>query len=632
MSLTISRPSAIASKHPHARYASRALVACLLFGGFAAAPSTPPAQAQVAGPHHVVHKIEGPNNSLELIVNTSTILTIDGKVPRVQVNNPEILDTTPLSPNQVQISAKKPGVTQVNLWDEHEEVHSVDVIVYADGRELAMVLRSEFPKAALKVKPLANSVIISGYVDDPDQVMRIIQIAEDYHPKIINNITVGGVQQVLLQVKVMEVSRTKFRNAGFDWGNLSKRGDFAVNGVSGLLNTTAQQSGSSSGGLSTSLGRLMPGTSQNMNFGVLAGRESFFGVLNLLTQKSVAKVISEPNLSTVSGRPASVNVGGEFPILERTTYLVSNSLVPQSLGTVSIQYKKYGTQLDFVPIVLGNGAIRLEVRPRVTEIDESLAVTINGTQVPALKTREADTSAELRAGETLAVAGLVQLRYEGSFNGLLGLSDMPFIGIPFRKVADQVNEVEMLILVTPQLVEAMNPHEVPPGGPGYASGVPNDNELYIKGHIEVPNCDGPNMMGPYPDARGRFNPTTGEPWDLPPAGSTEIPLQPAAPRPAAPREPSGPVGPFGPEAAPSPPGPPSSLDGANRASFERSFLPTAPRRTESRARTAAASPRRQSKPLIARQPTNRNKRPASGGSSRRTAAPGLIGPSGYDLR
>lgn len=619
MSLTISRPSATASKHPHVWLAPRALVACLLVGGFAAAS---PALAQVAGPHSVVHKIEGPNNSLELIVNTSTILTIDGKVPRVQVNNPELLDTTPLSPNQVQISAKKPGVTQVNLWDEHDEVHSVDVIVYADGRELAMVLRSEFPKAALKVKPLANSVIISGYVDDPDQVMRIIQIAEDYHPKIINNITVGGVQQVLLQVKVMEVSRTKFRNLGFDWGNLTRRGDFAVNGVSGLLNTTAQSSGSATGGLSTSLGRLLPGTSQNMSFGVLAGSQSFFGVLNLLTQKSVAKVISEPNLSTVSGRPASVNVGGEFPIL-----------VPQSLGTVSIQYKKYGTQLDFVPIVLGNGAIRLEVRPRVTEIDSSLAVTINGTQVPALKTREADTSAELRAGETLAVAGLVQLRYEGSFNGLLGLAEMPLIGIPFRKVADQVNEVEMLILVTPQLVEAMDPHEVPPGGPGLASGVPNDNELYIKGHIEVPNCDGPNMMGPYPDARGRFNPTTGEPWDLPPAGATEIPLQPSAPRPAAPREPSGPVGPFGPEAAPSPPGPPSSLEGANRASFERSFLPTAPRRAEGRTRAASASPRRQTNaPLVARQPSNRNKRPAAGGSSRRTAAPGLIGPSGYDLR
>jgi pilus assembly protein CpaC len=620
MSLTISRLSAVAAEYPAARLASKALAACLSLALVAISSGLPIASAQLAGPHQVVHKIEGPNNSLELIVNTSTILTLDGKVPRVQVNNPEILDATPLARNQVQISAKKPGVTQVNLWDDQDKVHSVDVIVYADGRELAMVLRSEFPKASLKVKPLANSVIISGYVDDPNQVMRIIQIAEDYHPKIINNITVGGVQQVLLQVKVMEVSRTKFRNAGFDWGSLSKRGDFAVNGVSGLLNTTAQQSGSSSGGLSTSLGRLMPGTSQNMNFGVLAGQESFFGVLNLLTQKSVAKVISEPSLNTVSGRPASVNVGGEFPIL-----------VPQSLGTVSIQYKKYGTQLDFVPIVLGNGAIRLEVRPRVTEIDSSLAVTINGTQVPALKTREADTSAELRAGETLAVAGLVQMRYEGSFNGLLGLSDLPFIGIPFRKVADQVNEVEMLILVTPQLVEAMGPHEVPPGGPGYASGVPSDNELYIKGHIEVPNCDGPNMMGPYPDARGRFNPTTGEPWDLPPAGATEIPLQPAAPQPAAPRTPSGPIGPFGPESAPSPPGPPSSASASGRSAF--GVPKAAPRRTVNRTRTASMSQRRSPNASeVARQPSNRNKRPTSGGSSRRTAAPGFIGPSGYDLR
>ena len=125
---------------------------------------------------------------------------------------------TPLSPNQIQISAKATGVTQVNLWDENKKLYTIDVLVVGDARELAMVLRSTFPNGALKVMPVANSVMISGFVDKNEHIDRIIRIAEEYYPKVINNMTVGGVQQVLLHVKVMEVSRTKLRELGFRLG------------------------------------------------------------------------------------------------------------------------------------------------------------------------------------------------------------------------------------------------------------------------------------------------------------------------------------------------------------------------------------------------------------------------------
>ncbi|HEX5446380.1 MAG TPA: hypothetical protein VFW87_21310, partial [Pirellulales bacterium] len=486
---------------------------------------------------------------------------------------------------------------------------------------------------------------------DPSQVAPIIQMAEDYHSKVINHITVGGVQQVLLQVKVYEVSRTKLRTAGFDWGVMGSSADsFAVNGIGSLLNTTAATggAGAATGGAATALGSLSAAQSQNLNFGILNGGSTFFGVLDLLTQKNLAKVVAEPTLSTVSGRPASMIVGGEIAIP-----------VAQSLGRISIQWKQYGTQVDFVPIVLGNGAVRLEVRPRVSELDYSNAIPINGTTVPGIKARQVDTAAELRAGQTLAVAGLVQLKVDSAYRGILGLGDLPWLGIPFRKVTDTVNEVEMLVMVTPQLVDAMDPGEVPPGGPGFATALPTNKQLYCKGFLEVPNCEGPNMFGPYPDAHGMFPPVTANAWDdqIPP-GATEIPLQSPGSETAA----SPTSKPRGPASLPSPDRQPASRQPSSRPSTVQPLppMPTPPtlstpegdnqsRRAAPR-RTAASGPSSRRKPAsgsltvaaplkpdgvpssILRNSSNRTKSTASANGSKRKKTPGFIGPTGYDLR
>ena len=159
---------------------------------------------------------------------------MDQKIPQAQVNNPDILDLTPLSPNQIQVSAKTAGVTQINLWGENQKLFTIDVIVYGDAQELKMLLRSQFPNAALNVVPVANSVLISGYVDKLEHIDRIVRIAEEYYPKVINNMTVGGVQTVLLHVRVMEVSRTKLRELGFDWAKITG-GNLVTSGVSGLV-------------------------------------------------------------------------------------------------------------------------------------------------------------------------------------------------------------------------------------------------------------------------------------------------------------------------------------------------------------------------------------------------------------
>lgn len=410
----------------------------------------------------IAFDVKDESQRLEMIVNTSRILTLDKRIPQAQVNNPEVVDIKALSATQVQVVAKKPGVTQINIWDENDRIHAIDVIVFGDARELEVHLKTIFPKSSLRVYPLPNSVLLTGYVDDPNLVPRIMEIAQEFHPKVINNITVGGVQQVLLKVKVLEVSRTKLRSLGFDFASVTN-GDYVFSTISGLITAVGGSSVTSSG--------------STFEFGIVDGNSAFFGVLDALRQDNLMKVLAEPNLVTVSGRPAFFNAGGEFPIL-----------VPQSLGTVSIEYKKYGTQVDFVPIVMANSAIRLEVRPRVSEIDSTRSVTINGTTVPALNVREVDTGVELRAGQVLAIAGLVQTRTETETVGLPWISEIPYLGVPFRSEQERENEVEILILIKPELVDGLDMCEVPPGGPGLNTTSPTDHELFLKGFKEVPRC------------------------------------------------------------------------------------------------------------------------------------------------
>ncbi|MCA9184564.1 MAG: pilus assembly protein N-terminal domain-containing protein [Planctomycetales bacterium] len=424
------------------------------------------ARAQTTPGQPVHFRVTSETQRLEMVVRTSRILTLDNDVPRMLVNNPGIIKATPLSPNQVQLSALQPGVTQVNLWDTKQKLYTVDVVVSADARELENLLATMFPTAQLSVKPLAQSVVISGYVPSPDMISRIHRVAEDYYPNVIDNMKVAGVQTVLLHTKVMEVSRTKLRTAGVDWG-LVNGNDFVIQGVSGLISKQASQAG-----VATGLG------GDTVRFGIVDGANNFFGFLELLRKNNLAKVLAEPTLVTTSGRPASFHSGGEFPIL-----------IPQSLGTVSVEYRQFGTRVDYVPFVLGNGRVRLEVRPLVSEIDPARSVTLNNVTIPGLRSRWVDTAVEMKAGQTLALAGLLQTRIESENRGIPWLADLPWAGAAFRRVQETNNEIELLILVTPEFADAMDPHEVPCGGPGTNTTSPTDTELYWRGYLEVPNCD-----------------------------------------------------------------------------------------------------------------------------------------------
>jgi pilus assembly protein CpaC len=439
-------------------------VSRLWLGFFILVAVASPISAQGTG-GAVEFKLDQPNERLELVVNTSKIISLDKEIPRALVNNEDVISVYPLSPNQVQLAAKKTGVTTVNLWDQDGTLYTVDVVVIGDARELEMILKTDFPQASLRVRPLSTSVVLSGRVDRPEVVNRIVNIASDYYPKVINNITVGGVQQVMLHVKVMEVSRTKLRALGVDWANVGNT-DTIEQTVSGLIGDVAEASRS----VTTSGG-------ETLKLGLFSEGNAFFAVIEALADNNLAKILSEPTLVTVSGRPASFNAGGEFPIL-----------VPQSLGTIGVEYKQFGTRVDFVPIVLGNGHIRLEVRPQVSELDSANGVTLNSERVPGLRTRWVDTAVEMRAGQTLALAGLIQTRIESQRRQIPFLGDLPWFGVPFRRVEERLNEIELVVMVRPELVDALDPDQVPACGPGERTTSPDDIELYFRGYLEVPNC------------------------------------------------------------------------------------------------------------------------------------------------
>lgn len=429
-----------------------------------------------SGESTVSHNISQSIERLEMLVKSSRILTLEERIPKFQVHNEEVLGATPVSQNQIQVFAKAPGTTQLNLWDTNDKLYTVDVIVLADAREVEGILSSQLPLASLKVMPINNSAIVAGSVTSVDDVDRAVAIVEEFYTNVVNNIKVVGVQQVLLHTRIMEVSRTKFRDLGIDFAIINNERLF-VNAPGNLINAP----------LTTLAGAAPEADAANVR--IFTG--DFEALIAALRRDDLIKFLAEPTVVATHGRPARFTVGGKVPYI-----------VPSGDDAVTIAYEEYGTSVDFLPFVVGPGRIRLEVRPEVSEPDNSRSIEAAGIVVPAFSQRYVETAVELQAGQTFAIAGLLQSRTESNRRQTPFFGEIPYIGAMFRRVQERRNDIELLVTVTPELVDAMNPHEVPAGGPGLNSTSPDDWELYLKGHLEVPNllgsdlhCEGEGLIG-----------------------------------------------------------------------------------------------------------------------------------------
>lgn len=427
------------------------LLAGVIFGALRADHCSAQGAKQISASavnYNVTQSVE----QLQMIVKSSRILTLDKPIPKFQVQNEQILSANPISRNQIQISALTPGITQLNMWDSDETLYTVDVIISADAREVEGILATQFPGSNLKVTAISKGAVVSGTVTNVDDVDRAVQIVEQFYAEVVTNIRIVGVQQIMLHTKIMEVSRTKFRELGLDWALAdSANGTGVVFGTGGLLNAG------------------------DVGLSVDVRRHDLDGFFAALRQNELVKVLAEPTVVATHGRPARFIVGGKVPYI-----------VPTGNGSVSVNYEEFGTSVDFLPFVVGPGRVRLEVRPEVSEPDPSRSITLQGISIPAFRQRYVETAVEMNAGQTFALAGLLQTRVESRSQMTPFFGELPVFGTLFRRISERNNEIELLITVTPELAEAMDPCEVPPGGPGLNSGSPTDKELYQKGYLEVP--------------------------------------------------------------------------------------------------------------------------------------------------
>ena len=420
-------------------------------------------------PGEEVFQVIAATTEIKLVHLDAQVIELSNRIRVVDGFNSEILTVDALSPYRVRLHAEKPGVTTLKLIDEFDSVYKVDVFVEPDTRELQAYLRRLFPGSAVEAIGLRDGVVLRGWVTDPTHIPQIIQVAEQFYTVVHDQMNVGGVSQVQLHVKVMEIQRSKMRELGFNFALIGQQYFVNTNlgGLSNLGDVTLPFGGPP--------GLTVQSADAEMTFAITGSNNIFEGFLKALQTESLAKVLAEPVLVTTSGRPATMLSGGEFPVL-----------VPQGVGAVSIEFKEFGVRMEAVPIVLGNGRLRLDIAPEVSDRDVSNSINVDGLVVPGISVRRVNTQVEMRFGETLMIGGLISTTRTGTTQKIPFLGELPWIGAAFSKKTYNTGETELLILVTPQMAAPIGADQALPYGPGLNTDIPTDSELYFDGLLEVP--------------------------------------------------------------------------------------------------------------------------------------------------
>jgi len=407
-----------------------------------------PAQARVV-------ELDSGSRSIAITVpvGKSDNVHTEGSFSDVVVADPDTADVVPLTDHSVSILGKKIGATRVSLYGEGKKlVGLVDVEVAYDTVRLGAAISRQFPHAQIRVSSLNGRLMLSGSAPDGVTVDKVMTFAKQFGPDVVNAIQVCQPQQVMLAVRFMEVSRTASRELGIQWNVVAQN-------INATVGTSALLSGNT------------PFASIAAN--VLKGDTNISALIQALEQRQVARTLAEPNLVALSGDTANFLAGGEFPFP-----------VAAQLGLVTIEWKRFGVGLAFTPTVLGDGLINLKIEPEVSQLDPTNVVQVGNVAVPSLIVRRANTTVELRDGQSFAMAGLLQNINNANLQQLPWLADVPVIGALLRSTQYQKKETDLVIIVTPHLVQ--------PARPGDPLRVPNDNalagndgDLFLLGRAEV---------------------------------------------------------------------------------------------------------------------------------------------------
>lgn len=422
-----------------------------------AQPATQPA---IQPPPATAATARVPRQALRYESGTGGIVNLPAAAANVFVADPKIAEVRPASATTLFIFGVGAGRTTVAAVDAAgTSIAEYDVFVrppvYAATEAQATIARV-LPGASIRVSPQPKGLMVSGTTGSPEEAARAVAIARGFLAEgqvVDDQISVTGGTQVMLRVRIAEIQRSVTRNLGIDWQALGVIGSIAR--LPALaLNANAASTGVIGG---------IPGVgTQGL---------SFNGLIDALAQDNLARVLAEPNLTVLSGNSASFLAGGEYPIP-----------VGQNNGMISIEFKKFGVNLTFLPTVLTDGRINMKVAPEVSQLSDDNAVQLIAGglnfRVPGLTVRRAETVVELGSGQSFAIAGLLQDSLRQADKALPGIGEVPILGALFRSDRFQRNETELVILITPFVVRPVNDiNQLRMAGDNYT--VPNDRDRLL---------------------------------------------------------------------------------------------------------------------------------------------------------
>jgi pilus assembly protein CpaC len=415
---------------------------------------------------------------LDVPLDKSQVLTVDRAFTKALIGNADIADVLPLTNRSVYVLGKKTGTTSLTFYDGHNTLIAVvDVAVGPDVISLRRQLNDLMPGEPIGARVSGDSIVLTGTVSSGPAADRAKQIAGTYAgEKVVNLLSVGASQQVMLEVRFSEMNRSAAKQFGINNAFISNNGRFQ-GGTGNSAPSTALLT-NQNGSPTINLGSILDA------FGVASaaykiGSLNLFTALDALERKGVVTTLAEPTLIALSGESASFLAGGEFPVP-----------VVQSSGTgggnnganVTVQFKPFGVSLAFTPTVLDDGIIHLVVAPEVSSIDPSASININGLTIPGLQTRRATTTLELRDGQSFAIAGLLRKDFQDTVRQFPILGSIPIIGALFRSTGFQKQETELVIIVTPHLVQPMRADQI--RLPSDRVRPPDEADLFLLGRTD----------------------------------------------------------------------------------------------------------------------------------------------------
>jgi pilus assembly protein CpaC len=392
---------------------------------------------------------------LSLTAGRSTVLETDFDITRIAVTNPAVADAVVVQPREILVDGKAAGTVSLIVWGADRR-QQYDVVVEQQVTNLQQQLQALFPGEDIRVNASEEAIILSGQVSSNPIMLRAGEIAQATSAKarVINMLQLPGgaeSQQVILQVRFAEVNRRA----------LTELGVSLFTGPSGFKDvigrTTTQQFPTPDFDRierNQETGEITAGEltfSDFLNLFVFSTKYNIGGVVKALQSTGFFQSLAEPNLIAYNGQEASFLVGGEIPV----------PVVQGATGTVTVEYREFGIRLTFRPTIAGD-VIRLRLRPEVSTLDFANGITLSGFRIPALSTRRAETEVELRDGQSFVVAGLLDNVTQDNTAAVPLLSRLPIIGYLFRSKSERSERTELMVLITPRLVRALDPDEVPP--------------------------------------------------------------------------------------------------------------------------------------------------------------------------